>query len=107
MNIQKIIEDHNLSIRKLPMTRKAYKRIWHDRSTPLKAARLEFKFFEVPIKNAGCWLCSDYQTHTPTYYWSVKNKFHYPDPTLEGCLTKFILATYPDDEAKQAEYLCR
>jgi hypothetical protein len=102
MNVQKIIKDHNLSIRKLPLTRKAYKRIWYDNHT-----RSELKFFDVPIKNAGCWLCSDYQIHTPTYYWSVKDKFHYPDPTLEGCLTKFILAAYPDDEAKQAEYLCK
>jgi hypothetical protein len=105
MNIQKIIEDHSLAIRKLPATRKAYKRIWYDSSTPLKAARLEIKFFEVPIKNAGCWLCSTYQTHTPTAYWSTKDDYHYPDPTLEGCLTKFILSTYPNDEAKQAYYL--
>jgi hypothetical protein len=100
MNIQKIIKDHNLALRKLPLTRPRWRRKWYDNDT-----RYEIKFYEAPIKNGGCWICGIFHSHTPAIYWSVETDYHHPDPTLEGCLTKFILATYPNDEAKQAEYL--
>ena len=103
MNALKIIKDHNLAIRKLPLTRSATKTIWSNNTNHRKY--MGTSRYEKTIKNADCWLCNEITTHTPTMHWNVYTDWDHPALTLEGSLEKFILHKYANDPKKQREYL--